>query len=298
MTLAPAARRREVAEQRAERLAGALPPLMVAAERVAATIAQGVHGRRRVGTGETFWQFRHYQPGDPLNRIDWRQSAKSRPTFVRETEWEAAQSVWLWRDGSPSMRYRSRGQLDDKADRATLLLLALASLLLRGGEHVGLLGIDRLPSRGKALLGRFAHALETESADGSGDLPAFFPLPRHAQIVVIGDLLSPLDEIDRLTRRFAAGRVRGHLVQVVDPAEEDLPFQGHVRFQGLEGEGIVAIERVERSRQDYAERFKRQRDGIAEIARQLGWTFTVHRTDRPPQAALLALFMALAMPET
>jgi len=297
MSLAPAVRRREAAEQRAEKLAAALPPLMVAAERVAATVAQGVHGRRRVGTGETFWQFRHYQHGDPINRIDWRQSAKSRPTFVRETEWEAAQSVWLWRDGSASMHYRSKGDLDTKADRASLLLLALVSLLLRGGEHVGLLGIDRVPQRGRNVLGRFAHALDAEAPASAPNLPGFVPLPRHAQIVIVGDLLSPLDEIDRLLRRFAAGRIRGHLVQVVDPAEEDLPFQGHVRFQGLENEGLVALERVERSRADYVERFLRQRDGLIDIARQLGWTYTQHRTDRPPQAALLALYMALATPE-
>jgi uncharacterized protein (DUF58 family) len=295
--MAPAVRRREAAEQRAERLAGALPPLMVAADRVAATVAQGVHGRRRVGTGETFWQFRHYQHGDPINRIDWRQSAKSRPTFVRETEWEAAQSVWLWRDGSPSMRYRSKADLDAKSDHATILLLALAALLLRGGEHVGLLGADRLPRRGRAVMGRLAHALDAEPAESAPSLPAFEPLPRHAQIVLIGDFLSPLEDTDRLLRRFAAGRIRGHLVQVVDPAEEDLPFDGHVRFQGLEAEGVVALERVERSRSDYRSRFEAQRAGLAEIARQIGWTFAVHRTDRPLQAALLSLFMALAMPE-
>lgn len=297
MVLAPAVRRREAAEQRAERLAGALPPLMVAADRVAATVAQGVHGRRRVGTGETFWQFRHYQHGDPINRIDWRQSAKSRPTFVRETEWEAAQSVWLWRDGSASMDYRSKADLDTKSDQASILLLALASLLLRGGEHVGLLGADRLPQRGRSVIGRLALALQDERPDDAPSLPAFVPLPRHGQLVLIGDFLSPLDDIDRLLRRFAAGRIRGHIVQVVDPAEEELPFDGHVRFQGLEAEGVIALERVERSRADYRLRFDRQRAGLADITRQIGWTFAVHRTDRPLQAALLSLFMALAMPE-
>ena len=93
--------------QRAEQLAATLPPLLVAADRIAATVAQGVHGRRRVGQGETFWQFRRYEPGDPASKIDWRQSAKTQPLFVREMEWAAAQSVWLWRDGSGSMRWRS-----------------------------------------------------------------------------------------------------------------------------------------------------------------------------------------------
>src|SRR5512146_2442855 len=94
-------------QHRAEELAAALPPLLVAAERVAATVAQGVHGRRRVGQGESFWQFRQYEPGDSLQRIDWRESAKSERLFIRQTEWEAAQSVWAWRDFSPSMNYAS-----------------------------------------------------------------------------------------------------------------------------------------------------------------------------------------------
>ena len=103
-----------------------MPPLLVAAERVAATVAQGVHGRRRVGQGETFWQFRQYQPGDAASRIDWRESAKSQRLYVRETEWEAAQSVWLWRDASPSMDYSSAGisavRWPTKGERAELLL--------------------------------------------------------------------------------------------------------------------------------------------------------------------------------
>src|SRR5271157_6489618 len=117
---------------RAEQAAAVLPPLLVAAERVAATVAQGVHGRRRVGQGETFWQFRQYEPGDSAQRIDWRESAKSQRLYVRETEWEAAQSVWLWRDASPSMDYASSPGTPTKRQRADLLLVALAALLVRG----------------------------------------------------------------------------------------------------------------------------------------------------------------------
>ena len=81
-------------QQQAEQLAATLPALLVAAERVAAIVAQGVHGRRRVGTGETFWQYRRHQSGDETTRIDWRRSARSAHVFIRENEWEAAESVW------------------------------------------------------------------------------------------------------------------------------------------------------------------------------------------------------------
>ena len=126
------------AARRAQALGARLPPLLVAAERVAATVAQGVHGRRRVGQGDSFWQYRPFVPGDAAHRIDGRASGKSDRNYVRETEWEAAQTVALWRDGSPSMRWRSGAAMPDKVEHAELLLLALASLLLRGGVAVRL----------------------------------------------------------------------------------------------------------------------------------------------------------------
>lgn len=281
-------------QHRAEQLAAALPPLLVAAERVATTVAQGVHGRRRVGTGETFWQFRQYQPGDPVPRIDWRESAKSQRLYIRETEWEAAQSVWLWRDTSPSMDYASTAALPTKRARADLLLLALAALLIRGGERVALLGGGVSPASGRAVLNRFALTLERPAAPAS--LPAFEPLPRYGQVVLMGDLLSPLDEVHRLVGRFAASGLRGHLLQVLDPAEETLPFAGRVRFEGFEQEGTLLVSRVETVREEYTKRLAQHRQGLADIARATGWSFGTHRTDRPPHTALLALYGALAEP--
>ncbi len=268
------------------------------AERVAATVAQGVHGRRRIGTGDTFWQFRHYEFGDPTQRIDWRRSAKSDALFVRETEWEAAASVWLWCDRSPSMSYRSSAALPDKGERAALLTLALAALLVRGDEHVALLGSGLHPRPGRAALNRMALALERrengpeERAHGS--LPAYELLPRHGQLVLIGDLLAPLEESHGLVRRFAGRGLRGHLVQVVDPAEETLPFVGRTRFEGLEGEGRVLVRRVEAVREAYVDRLSLHRQGLEDIARAVGWDFMAHRTDQPPERALLGLYARLS----
>jgi uncharacterized protein (DUF58 family) len=279
-------------QHRAEQLAARLPPLLVEAERVAATVAQGVHGRRRVGQGETFWQFRQYQPGDSPQRIDWRESAKSQRVYVRETEWEAAQSVWLWRDASPSMNWASSKELPTKAARADLLTVALAALLVRGGERTTLLGSGMTPTSGRVILGRIAQLIDR--AEPTGSLPGFEMLPRYAQLVLVGDLLSPLDELRQLVSRYTAAGVRGHLLQVLDPAEEDLPYDGRVRFEGIESDDEILISRVETIRDDYAARFRAHREGLAAIGRAYGWSFLVHRTDRPPHLALLALYAALA----
>lgn len=279
--------------QQAEQLAAKLPPLLVAAERVASIVAQGVHGRRRRGTGETFWEYRRYQPGEETTRIDWRQSARSRHLFIRENEWEAAESVWLWHDASPSMGYRSDLAPVEKGERATLLLLALAVLLVRGGEHVALLGEDERPGSGNAALNRMVARLERHAATDAS-LPRAEVLPRYAQVVLIGDFLSPLDDIQAMVKHYVARGVKGHLLQVIDPAEETLPFVGRTRFEGLEGEGDTLIGRPETLRGEYSARFAAHRQALGDLLRAAGWSFAVHHTDQPAQAALLSLYVAMA----
>lgn len=294
--------------QRAERLSAGLPPLLVAAERVASVVAQGVHGRRRVGQGETFWQFRRYESGDPPQLIDWRQSAKSDHVFVRELEWEAAQSVWVWRDLSPSMSWRSSDRWPHKRERVDLLALALIALLVRAGEHVTLLGSGIRPASGRGALARLAALIargpeaavkvaeseETRLDDPAANLPPILPLPRSAQVAIMSDFLAPLEDIDAMVRGYAERGVKGHLLQVLDPAEISLPYQGRVRFEGLEGEDPWLLSRVETVRDDYLGRLTAQCAGLEAIARAADWSYSRQRTDRPPQMALLALYTALS----
>lgn len=278
--------------RRAEALGATLPPLLVHAQHVANTVAAGVHGRRRVGQGDSFWQYRPFSPGDAPGRIDGRASAKSDRAFVRETEWEAAQTVCLWRDGSASMNWRSEGSLPDKRERAELLLLALSALLLRAGERVRLIGAPPRPRGGRAALDGLVESLT--QLPGGGGMPAPSPLPRHARVVLIGDFLSPLEEIGQGIGALAATPVSGHLLQVLDPAEALLPYAGRVRFQGLEREPDTLVPRVEGIRPGYAEALARQQDGLAALTAAAGWSFATHRTDHAPEAALMGLYTALA----
>ena len=282
------------------RLAGSLPPLLVAAERVAATVWQGVHGRRRVGQGDAFWQFRPYQSSDAPQRIDWKQSAKSDQVYVRQTEWEAVQSVWLWRDASESMAYRSRRGLPTKRERGDLLAMALAALLARAGEHFALIADTAAvggvpPATGRPALLRLAIALAAAAAT-SRSLPSAANVCRHARVVLFGDWWAPPAAVEAMVDRFTAAGVRGHLVHVLDPAEESLPFTGRVLFEGCEGEGRVLLGRVESRREDYRTRLLAHRDSLQAIAQMFGWTYLLHHTDQPPAPALLSLYAALAGP--
>jgi uncharacterized protein (DUF58 family) len=281
----------EAVRKQADRLAGSLPPLLVAALRVAATVEQGVHGRKRVGAGDAFWQFRQYQPGDPTARIDWRQSAKSDRLYLRQMEWAAAQSVWLWRDNSASMDWRSAPSLPLKSERAELLVLAVAALLLRAGERVALLGGQDRPSASRSSLERFGQALRLGTTES---LPPKQALPRYAQLVLVGDFLSPVPAIEAALRPYAERGLTGHIVQIHDPAEETLPFLGRIRFEGTEKEGELLLSRTELVQDAYRERYRAHRDGLTSMVRAFGWTFAASNTEKPPEPALLALYRQIA----
>ncbi len=279
--------------RRAEKLAAPLPPLMVEAERVASTVAQGIHGRRRIGVGESFWQYRHHRPEDPASAIDWRQSAKTDHLYVRENEWEAAESVWLWRDASHSMHYASDETLPTKYDRATLLTLAVSILLLRGGERVALLGRSAAPAAGRLVIRRLAVDLAQDEAAPSS-LPPQDLLPRFAQSVLISDFLCPLEPLETTLSNFAERGVRGHLLQILDPAEEELPFEGRTKFEGVEEPSQLTVGRAEALRAPYKQRLAAHRAALQRMAQALGWTFSTHRTDHKAGLALLALYGALS----
>lgn len=317
---------------RAGRLAALLPGMTVTAARLAASVTQGEHARRQAGAGERFRQYRPFDAQDGAAAIDWRRSARSDGLFVRESEWETAQSYYLWSDLSASMHYRSDPGLPVKRDRALLLLLALAMLLARGGERVALLGPGERPLAGRMgperiharlamLIGRAAaspaepvpddHDGEPDpphpdrppanAADPApaGAMPAISAmpdmpfLPRHAQAVLFGDFLAPPEEIESGLKDAAARRVGGVLVLIADPAEEDPPFRGRVRFSGLEGEGDWLVGRAQNVRDEYLARRAAHLAALQDSARAQGWNLLIHRTDRPPAPALMYLHGAM-----
>lgn len=283
-------------EETALGLAAALPRLLVAARRASATVVHGLHGRRRSGVGENFWQFRRFTQGDTGGRIDWRRSARDEHLYIREQEWEAAHTVWLWIDSSRSMAFRSSLSEVSKVERAAVLGLALADVLVRGGERVGLLGLSR-PTASRNAIDKLAQSLAF-APDDSGHLPpAAAPIARLAEAVLIGDLLAPEDEIEASVKNLAGRGGRGHLVMIVDPIEETFPFKGRTEFLDPDASGKLIAGRAEEWRSGYEERLARHRAAVADIARRHGWIFVIHRTDRPATEPLLALHARLGEAE-
>ena len=283
-------RPRSVLQEEAEALSASLPPLLVDAERLASAVSLGIHGRRKAGMGESFWQFRRFRAEDPSTAVDWRQSAKSQHLFVREREWEVAQSVWFWRDGSRGMDFRSGAVT--KRDRASLLSLALASALVRGGERVALLGEGHAPASSRATLRRMGLTLSADTQTGM--LPPDAPMSRNAQLVWFSDFLSPLPAIETALRRFTQSGTGGYLVHIIDPAEEDFPYEGRTRFEAPGEDLRETLGRAETIAPAYRARFKAHGETVALLAGKLGWSYLSHRTDKTPQTALVALYAEMS----
>ena len=287
-------RQLSVLQQDAYGVADRLPDLLLEAERIASNVSHGIHGRRRAGPGETFWQFRQYGSNDSAQLIDWRRSASSDQLYVREREWEAAHTVWLWPDLSPSMNFKSHLTPVSKRDRALVLMLAAAELLVRSGERVALLGLTE-PTASRRSATRLAEAI-AEAVHRKVTLESLPPavrLSRFSGTILFGDFLDPVEAIRNRVEALASGGVTGHLVQVLDPAEETLPYSGRTEFIETEGGENWIAERAETLRPAYIARLKAHRAALVEMTGRLGWSFLLHHTDRPASEPLLSLIARL-----
>lgn len=276
---------------RAEALGQSLPHLLADAELLASTIMMGEHGRRRAGQGDEFWQYRPAHPGDSARLIDWRRSARSDTTFVREREWQAAQSVTLWVDPARSMNYTGDASRAPKGDRARLLALAVAVLLLRAGERVGLSGQGTPPRSGRGQLLRLARGLVEDDSDyGTPDATG---IASHGRAVFLSDFMGDLSGIESALAQASDRGARGVLMQVLDPSEEDFPFDGRTIFESMGGTLRHETLRAGDLRARYLARLEERKDRLALLARAVGWHYHCHHTGHGAQPALLWLFRAL-----
>lgn len=275
---------------RARMRAALVPDLLIEARRVVTTVIAGWHGRRKRGIGENFWQFRPYVEGEAVARIDWRRSARDDHTYVRDREWEAAHTVWLWADPSPSMLFKSRGATVSKESRALVLILALAELLSRGGERIAWPGLtDPFSARNGAerLAAQLVHAVNLPAR------PDLSTIRRFSDIVIAGDFLDPVEETMAWLDVLARHGVRAHLIEIADPAEESFPYAGRTEFTDPETGEKLTAGRAEIFSADYRNVYQARRAELAAWCRRLGWSYTVNHTDRPASDALVKVHFAM-----
>ncbi len=270
-------------------LARRLPRVVLEARRVAASIA-GVHGRRRAGPGETFWQFRPLGSGESATRIDWRRSARDGKLYVREREWEAAHTVHLWMDRSASMGFASHLAKDSKVDRALVTGLALAEVLVEAGERVAHLGLTS-PSASPRIIEQLAEAIASDASGLESDMPPALPLSPQSEAIIITDALSDIGGWAERIAMIASRGCKGHLVLIADPIEETFPFAGQAELFDLEAGLKLRVGDTAIWREDYLKRLESHREALLGACNKAGWTMMIHRTDK------LASTMVLTMAE-
>jgi uncharacterized protein (DUF58 family) len=283
----------ETLRSRSETVAATLPALMADAQHLAATVLLGTHGRKRAGTGDEFWQYRPAQAGDGYRQIDWRRSGRSDGHFIRQTEWQAAQSVMLGVDDGASMTFTGHKSRPSKLRRAQTLAMALAILAVRGGERVGLTQMAEPPRGGTAQLMRLAQAMMDGQAAGDHGTPRPQMMPMGSRAVFFSDFLGDPAGIEAVLGRAADREVRGALVQVLDPDEEAFPYDGRTVFESMTGAIRFETLKAKSLREAYLARLAERKALLQDMCRRTGWRYHLHHTGDAAEPTLLWLYRAL-----
>jgi len=278
---------------RSETVAATLPALLADAQHLAATILLGEHGRKRAGMGAEFWQYRPAEAGDSYRAIDWRRSGRADGHFVRQTEWQAAQSVMLGVDDAASMTFTGDRRRPPKLRRAQTLAMALAILAVRGGERVGLTHLSEPPRGGQAQLLRMAAALMDGHEPGDYGAPKPRVMPAGSRAVFFSDFLGDPAPIETALHQAADRGVKGALVQVLDPDEEAFPYDGRTVFESMSGAIRFETLKAKSLRQAYLMRLAERKDRLQTLARRTGWHYHVHHTDKGAEPTLMWLYRTL-----
>jgi uncharacterized protein (DUF58 family) len=276
---------------RARARAALLPDLLVEAQRIANIITPGWHGRKRRGIGEEFWQYRPYSSGETVARIDWRRSARDEHVYVRDLEWQAAHTVWLWADPSPSMLYQSQLATVSKESRALVIVLALAEILSRSGERIAYPQVFA-PTSSRHGAERLAASLF--SVEALAPSPELNAVSRHSECVYVSDFLDPVEDIIETLEPLSARAVRVHMVEVSDPAEENFPYLGRTEFIDPESGLKLTAGRADTLASQYRQLYIARREELTRYAKSRGWSYVTTKTDGLASLALVQLFGALS----
>ena len=263
----------------------------------------GRHASPFHGFSVEFSDYRKYQPGDDLRRLDWRLYARSDRLCIRRYMQETNTRFYVICDTSASMGYRGSKAWGSKLDCAKILGAALTWLLLKQNDAAGMLTLPSAgqapqfinPSQKPSQFGLLLRQLDGLAAGGATCLVELLGhavrlVHRRSVVLFISDLLEPSDQVSLLFKHL---RFLGHeliVLQVLDGDEIDFPFDRPNIFEDLEG-GERRSVNPSKIRAKYLQRFNAFMAEYEDLFRRLEIPHCVVRTDENPWAAL-ALFLA------
>jgi len=256
----------------------------------------GLHASPFHGFSIEFAEHREYVPGDDLRYVDWKVFGKSDRYYLKQYEEETNFACYLLLDTSASMQYRSPEAPLSKLDYAKCVAAAISYLVLKQQDSVGLATFDEgvrqftrassQPSHLKLL----CHQLEQAGPLGETALgPIFHDLAERIRkrgvIVVLSDFFDDVASLALGLKHFRHRRHDVVCLQIIDPAEQEFPFQDPVLFRGLEQEPDTMTD-PKALRRAYQAEFEHFLAELRGQCRDLRMDYTLLRTDRPLDVAL------------
>ena len=266
-------------------LSAQLERLLVKNQTRASQLSYGLHNRKRSGFGERFWQYRAYQAGEEASKIDWRRSARGDQLYVKEKELESLHDYYLWIDCSASMKFVSTLGQEDKLSRSINFGLAIADLILRSGDRIGLLGSSS-PSCSSKTLEQITHQLEENISCNLTNIIPFLDKPsKRSKIIIISDFLDNLANLKDVLKHYADYEISGLIVMINDPCEVDFPFTGETEFFDTENMHEYYAGEAQLIAEQYCKLFEEHKLRIQETATQNRFRYYHHVTSQPADVA-------------
>jgi len=259
----------------------------------------GTHRSPFRGFSVEFAEHREYVPGDDLRYVDWKVYGKSDRIYLKQFDEETNFACTVLFDASESMTYQSSRAAITKLEFARWLAASIAYLVVRQHDAMGLVTFDRAlrdylpPSSTAAQLREACRLLEDLPGEGETPLGTMLPvvaerLSRRGVVVVISDFFDEFSRLERGLRQLSFRRHDVLLLQVIDPAELEFPFDEPTRFEGLENWGEVRSN-PKAIRKAYQQEFEQHLARLRGLARDLRFDYLCLRTDQPPTPALAGL---------
>lgn len=273
----------------------------VLANHNSAYLSSGPHLQRRAGSGTEFWQYREYRDGDAAHTVDWRKSARSDTHYVREREWEKAQTVSLWLSNAPDMQFKHKKSAHSKYHYGAILTYIAAAKFLHAGERLSLLGSPIQNRQSAASLHELSAYLAHQDVTDKTTEQSALKTAQHSIPILLADFWDEPAALDKQLAALNAQNHTGLLIQIVDPAELSLPYKGRVLLDYI-GEkssddlstSKFTINKIENTRAEYCARIKDHCDAIAAVAAKQGYRSLCISTDTDFAEATRAIYTALA----
>ena len=263
----------------------------------------GAHRSPYHGFAAEFAEHREYAPGDDLRYVDWKVYGRSDRVFVKQFEEETNFACHVLLDASESMTYRSEAAPLSKLEFAKSLTAAISYIVVKQQDAIGLIAFDQAvsqavrPGSQPAHWKQISHVLETTESRVEireptqlSDLTPLFAniaerITHRGVVILLSDLFADAASLMLSLKRLRHQKHDVRVWQIVDPAEEEFPFDDPTLFHGLEGWADLPAEpRLLRSA--YQHEFAAHRESLRRQCRDLSMEFQTLRTDMPVEIAV------------